>query len=66
MDSINKFERHDINRGVELMLRRREKRIPEELKERKFIFGRVFSFLKREIRFNFELSIIKKNVNFSE
>jgi len=60
MDSINKFERHDINRGVELMLRRREKRIPEELKERKFIFGRVFSFLKREIRFNFELSIIKK------
>jgi len=60
MDSINKFERHDINRGVELMLRRGEKRIPEELKERKFIFGRVFSFLKREIRFNFELSIIKK------
>ena len=60
MDSINKFERHDINRGVELMLRRRGKRIPEELKERKFIFGRVFSFLKREIRFNFELSIIKK------
>jgi hypothetical protein len=47
MDSINKFESHDINRGVELMLRRREKRIPEELKERRFAFGRVFSFLKR-------------------
>ena len=60
MASINKFESHDINRGVELMLRRRGKHIPEELKERRFTFGRVFSFLKREIRFNFELSIIKK------
>ena len=60
MTSINKFESHDINRGVELMLRRRGKRIPEELKERRFAFGRVFSFLKREIRFKFELSIIKK------
>ena len=60
MTSINKFESHGINRGVELMLRRRGKHIPEELKERRFTFGRVFSFLKREIRFNFELSIIKK------
>lgn len=60
MTSINKFESHGINRGVELMLRRRGKRIPEELKERKFVFGKVFSFLEREIRFNFELSIIKK------
>jgi len=61
MSSINKFDDYDINRGVELMLRRRKKNsIPEQLQERKFIFGRVFSFLQREIKFNIELSIISK------
>ena len=61
MSSINKFDDYDINRGVELMLRRRKKNsIPEHLQERKFIFGRVFSFLQREIKFNIELSIISK------
>lgn len=60
MSFINKFENHDMNRGVELMLRRREKTFSEELQKRKFIFDKVFSLFKREIRFNFELSIIRK------
>jgi|Laugrespbdmm15dd_1035085.scaffolds.fasta_scaffold136731_2 hypothetical protein len=61
MSSINKFDDHDVNRGAELMLRRRKKNsIPEQLQERKFNFGRVFSFLQREIKFNIELSIISK------
>ncbi len=61
MSPINKFDDHDVNRGAELMLRRRKKNsIPEQLQERKFNFGRVFSFLQREIKFNIELSIISK------
>lgn len=58
--SINKFDGHDINRGFELMLRSGGKTIPEELKEREFYFGRVFSLLKREIHIDFNLSIIRK------
>jgi hypothetical protein len=61
MSSINKFDGYDINRGVELMLRGRDKNsIPEQLQERKFKFDRIFSFLQREIKFNIELSIIRK------
>lgn len=60
MSFINKFENHDMNRGTELMLRRREKPFSEELQKRKFNFDRVFSLFQREIRFNFELSIIRK------
>ena len=60
MSSINKNVDHDVNRGVELMLRRREKTVPEELQERKFRFGKVFSFFQREIRFSFELSVTDK------
>jgi hypothetical protein len=60
MSSINKSGNHNINRGFELMLRRREKTVPEELQERKFRFGKVFSFFQREIRFSFELSVTDK------
>lgn len=60
MSSINKNVDHDINRGVELMLRRREKTVPEELSLQRFNFGKVFSLFQREIRFNFELSVIRK------
>jgi hypothetical protein len=61
MSPINKFDGYDINRGVELMLRGRDKNsIPEQLQERKFKFDRIFSFLQREIKFNIELSIIRK------
>jgi hypothetical protein len=51
-----------INRGFELMIRqhnRREK--PSEPKSFKVRFGKMISLLKREIHFNFELSLdIKK------
>lgn len=51
-----------INRGFELMLRkynRREK--PSEPKTFKIRFGKMLSLFKREIHFNFELSLdIKK------
>ncbi len=60
MSSINKNVDHDVNRGVELMLRRREKTVPEELSLQRFNFGKVFSLFQREIRFNFELSVIRK------
>jgi len=60
MSSINKNVDHDVNRGVELMLRRREKTVPEELSLQRFNFGKVFSLFQREIRFSFELSVIRK------
>ncbi len=60
MSPINKNVDHDVNRGVELMLRRREKTVPEELPLQRFNFGKVFSLFQREIRFNFELSVIRK------
>lgn len=44
MSSINKNVDHDVNRGVELMLHRREKTVPEELSLQRFKFGKVFLF----------------------
>lgn len=60
MGSINKDMNHDLNRGIELMLRRREKTKTKELQKGKFIINKVFSFFKREIKINFELSIRNK------
>jgi len=50
-----------INRGVELLLRNR-RREPEAPKTFKFSFGKMVSFLRREIHFylNFSLDIKKK------
>ena len=57
--SLNNPELH-INRGVELLLRRREK--PEPPKTFQVKFGNMISFFKREIvfHFNFYLDIRKK------
>ena len=57
--SLNNPELH-INRGVELLLRRREK--PEPPKTFQVKFGNLFSFWNREIvfHFNFYLDIRKK------
>lgn len=59
---LNNSQDPQINRGFELMLRhnnRREK--PSEPKSFKVRFGKMISLLKREIHFNFELSLdIKK------
>jgi hypothetical protein len=60
MGSINRDMNHDLNRGIELMLRRREKTKTKELQKGKFIINEVFSFFKREIKINFELSIRNK------
>jgi len=50
----------DINKGIELMLRRAEPR-PEEIKPKfGFGFNRSFSFLKREFYFNLEMRWDKK------
>lgn len=53
------------NRGIELLLYKRSKPNTKKL-ERKFLFNNKFSFFNREFHFNFELSIIKKNVSLGE
>jgi hypothetical protein len=60
MGSINRDMKHDLNRGIELMLRRREKTKTKELQKGKFTINKVFSFFRREIKINFELSIRNK------
>jgi len=57
--TLNK-EKPEINRGVELLLRRRRK--PEKPKTFQVKFGNMISFFKREIvfHFNFYLDIRKK------
>ena len=57
--SLNK-DTAEINRGVELLLRRRRK--PEKPKTFQVKFGNMVSFFKREIvfHFNFYLDIRKK------
>jgi len=59
-DLLNNQEPH-INRGVELLLRSRRKR-PEEPKTFQVKFGKMVSFLRREIvlHLNFYLDIRKK------
>jgi len=57
--TLNK-EKPEINRGVELLLRRRRK--PEKPKTFQVKFGNMISFFKRDIvfHFNFYLDIRKK------
>jgi|TARA_B100001093_G_C25996734_1_gene663834 hypothetical protein len=58
-DKLNNDEPH-INRGVELLLRNRRKQEPPKTFQVKF--GKMVSFLRREIvlHFNFYLDIRKK------
>ena len=62
--SLNKLESNSIpvNRGVELLLRNRNRRKPEPPKTFQIKFGNLVSFFKREIvfHFNFYLDIRKK------
>jgi len=60
MRIINNSENYDINRGVELMLRKKGEEKHSELKMNKFIFSKMFSFLRREIHLRIELKVIKK------
>ena len=58
-NKLNNEEPH-INRGVELLLRNRRKQEPPKIFQVKF--GKMVSFLRREIvlHFNFYLDIRKK------
>ncbi len=57
---LNKPEESpEINRGFELMLRHRSRReTPPEPKTFGLKFGKVISFLKREIHFNFDVNFM--------
>ena len=60
MKTINNSENYDVNRGVELMLRKRGGEKHSGLKMKEFIFVKMFSFFQREIHFKIELKVIKK------
>lgn len=59
--TLNKNEDHDMNRGVELMLRRRREQNQPELESKKFNFGKTFSLFGREIDFRIKFLIKKKS-----
>jgi len=50
-----------MNRGVELMLRRRREQNQPELESKKFNFGKTFSLFGREIDFRIKFLIKKKS-----
>lgn len=59
--TLNKNEDHGMNRGVELMLRRRRELDQPEIESKKFNFGSIFSLFGREIDFKIEFLIRKKS-----
>jgi hypothetical protein len=60
MKEINNCNDQEINRGIELMLRRRKKEIQPELNKKMFDFEKLFSFFQREFLLKIELSEKKK------
>jgi hypothetical protein len=60
MSTINNSGKTNINRGVELLLRKKGGTNQPELDSRQFSFGKMFSLFKREIHFEIELRISKK------
>lgn len=60
MGSINNSGNYGINRGVELILRKKGGKNQPKMEFEQFSFGKIFSFLKREIHFLIELKVIKK------
>jgi hypothetical protein len=60
MGAINNSETYDINRGVELMLRKKGGKKHSGLKMKEFIFEKMFSFFRKEIHLKIELRVIKK------
>lgn len=59
MSGINNSDNHQINRGIELMLRRRKKETDSELDKKVFNFEKLFSFFQRE--FLIKIEILEKN-----
>jgi hypothetical protein len=60
MEDINNSEKTNIDRGVELILRKKGGKNRPELDSRQFYFGKIFSLFEREIHFKIELSVIEK------
>ena len=51
----------EVNRGVELLLRNKRRKPPEAPKTFQLRFGKMVSFLNREIHFSFDMILdIKK------
>ena len=57
MNNLNNTGIHDRNRGVELLLYRRECK-PKENTKKRIHFEKTISFFQREFKFKLELSII--------
>lgn len=62
MCPINTSDTSEINRGVELLLRRRgrEKKTSETKNNKSFGFSKVVSLFKREIQIYFFISLFEK------
>lgn len=58
MPPINNNDTTGVNRGVELILRRRETK-PKETKKKFFSFLKKISFFKREIEVDFSISFTR-------
>lgn len=60
MHLINNSNTSEINRGVELMLRKKEGKKSSKSELKKFGFCKTVSLLKREIQISFYVSLIQK------
>lgn len=61
MGHINTSDTSEMNRGVELLLRRRrEKKTSETKNNKSFGFSKVVSLFKREIQIYFFISLFEK------
>lgn len=60
MGTINKSDNPQINRGVELLLRKGREINTSEDKPKKIGFSKVFSLLKREIHIEFYFNILER------
>lgn len=60
MGTINKSDTPQINRGVELLLRKRGESKASEDKPKKIGFSKVISLLKREIHIEFYFNILER------
>jgi|APCry1669189034_1035192.scaffolds.fasta_scaffold25838_6 hypothetical protein len=56
MNNLNNTGIHDRNRGVELLLYRRESK-PKENTKKKVHFEKTISFFQREFKFKLEFSV---------
>ena len=57
--SINNHRNYDINRGVELILKRRREKKESKLIKKNISFDKVFSLFNREIQIKFEINFMK-------